>query len=456
MISELYLASINYIVIFTVFIGIYYIFNKPRYALYIIIFSFPLKNFYIFIGTSFEIWKLLSLAFLLFKMPIWIGSFKYRFKPFMIWFGVFFGYVISITFVNYLMLLNININEMAGGWFKNEGRMIPQLVLFILTINLFFIPYYVLRNNNEIIKAIKVLLWSICLLSFFGVIQLFTVKLLGTNPFPIKGIGGVSHTAYIMNSVFRINSLAGEPKHMALAMVVGISILLLGRINKARIIKYDLIFLFLFMFNLFYTFSTTGYVLFLVSIFIIFLIKGLFNYRVIMIGIVLLISSVVLASYSSKLTTDTMHKQFSKADFEIQDRTIRDYFLDKPIHGLMGTGLGNIHHYAVKYFPVSFPLFRDTPYKANSGILFTIADYGLIGLIILCVMIMGIFKRSRNLLAVRVKNSVSKEINLIRHLSYILLAIFLFRYYELFFLIVGIVLSSNKFLEKELKIKSKT
>ena len=67
MISDIYINSIPFFVVLITLIGVYYIFTKPIVALFIIIFTFPFKNFYIFIGTSFEIWKLLSLVFLFFK-----------------------------------------------------------------------------------------------------------------------------------------------------------------------------------------------------------------------------------------------------------------------------------------------------------------------------------------------------------------------------------------------------
>ena len=72
MIGELYINLIPFVVVIISIIGVYYIFTKPIYALYIIIFTFPFKNFYIFYGTSFEIWKILSLVFIIFKYPQWI------------------------------------------------------------------------------------------------------------------------------------------------------------------------------------------------------------------------------------------------------------------------------------------------------------------------------------------------------------------------------------------------
>jgi hypothetical protein len=449
MFADLYIKAIPFLVILITTIGVYYIITKPIYALYIIIFTFPFKNFYIYIGTSFEIWKLLSLAFLLFKLPIWLFNTNSKFlgnKYFKV-LNVFVLYVIVLTVVSNLFLVNEKLN-LTGGFLKNEGRLISQLIFFGLTINLMIIPFFVIKTLKDLINCLKALFYSVILLSFFGILQFFIFHYSGFNPFPIQGSDGVNHTAYLSDTIFRINSLAGEPKHMAIAMVIGISIILLNRIHKIKITKYELPLLFIFIFNLFYTFSTTGYVLLGVSLFIIYLIKGIHNFRNIIIGSIGLLIVIWGISNTSKAEKIAFNNQLDRMNFEIQDESIKTYFTEEnPLHFITGTGLGNIHYYTAKYIPSDFPLFKDTPYKANSGILYMLSDFGLIGILIIYSIFFQLLRRNKKKIK-KHKLIPTRELIVLTDLSFVFGCLFLFRYYELFYLLMGIMIQLNVILTK--------
>lgn len=445
MFGDLYISSIPYIVLLITIIGVYFVFTKPIYALYIIIFTFPLKNFYIFIGTSFEIWKLLSLAFLIFKFPVWVFKQQSSFanNKFFKILGLFILYVAIISIVNSIFLAtDSNTSDISGGFFKNEGRLISQFILFLITLNLMIIPFFVVKTFNEMIKCLKILLGSIIILAIFGFLQFFIVRITGNNPFPIQGSDGISHTGYIMDSVFRINSLAGEPKHMAIAMVIGIVIIVFSRMNRIKISRLDIPLLFLFIFNLFFTYSTTGYVLLLLSLFIVALIYGIFNYKTIVFGGLTLLFIIIGLTQANELQFETFSKQFNKANIEIQDETIKAYFEDEPLHAITGTGLGNIHHYAVHYFPKSFTLFNDVAYKANSGIFYMVSDYGILGVLILLFITYQIIKRNSKIFKSNFM-MIDSEIIILKNLTIVLSVLFLFRYYELFFLLLGLMIQLN-------------
>ena len=95
------------------------------------------------------------------------------------------------------------------------------------------------------------------------------------------------------------------------------------------------------------------------------------------------------------------------------------------MNSITGLGLGNIHYYSVKYIPENFPLFKDTPYKANSGILFMISDYGIIGFITIILLILNVFEKNKKLLKSN-NFSYKNESLIITNFSLILFIIFSF------------------------------
>ena len=442
MIGELYINLIPFVVVIISIIGVYYIFTKPIYALYIIIFTFPFKNFYIFYGTSFEIWKILSLVFIIFKYPQWItrGKLNMSYNKYYKILLIFIFFIFFSTAINFFILQINNPSQMEGGFLKNEGRIISQSIFFILTINLALLPFLIVKSFKQIITSIKVLLNSTVVLGFFGLVQFIVVKFTGLNPFPIKGSDGISHSGYLMDSMFRINSLAGEPKHMSIAMVIGITILLLCQLKKIRIIKFNSLLLLLLLFNLFFAFSTTGYVMLAASLLLIAIFNGLFNLKIIFSILAVIF---ILKINISDSEIESFDKQKNRAGFEVQDQSIIDYFSDEPIQIFFGKGLGNIHHYSVKYIPDDFPLFQTTPYKANSGIIYMISDYGFVGILLLFWLVSSLIYSDFKLYREKTNQNLVNQNQILSLLTLIIAVLFLFRYYELIFILVGLLIKKR-------------
>ena len=76
MISSIYIASIPFIVMLFTFYGLLNIIKKPINLLFIIIFTFLFKNFYVFIGTRIDIWMILSLMFLAIYSFKWLIEYR--------------------------------------------------------------------------------------------------------------------------------------------------------------------------------------------------------------------------------------------------------------------------------------------------------------------------------------------------------------------------------------------
>ncbi|RLA52871.1 MAG: hypothetical protein DRR42_06410 [Gammaproteobacteria bacterium] len=428
--------------------------KNPKRAFYILIFSFPLKSLYVWVGADIQIWKLISLAFLLRSIPrlaygLPLGRSA---RSYVSLIYLFIFYVVLITAVNTLILDETTVYKMIGGFFKNEGRILFQLMFFAITMNLIFIPLLVIRSASDAITSLRIFLYALVFLGLLGVVQYVVFHLVGFDLFPIQNIDGTTRSGFVLgirDTVFRVNSIAGESKHLAVAMVFGITILLLCKMNNFKIVKYENTILIMFLFNLLSSFSTTGIVWASIALVMLIIIRGVFEWKSIL--LVLCVSAIGITSFFnlSEVNRSAVEKQAKRSGFEVQDETILEYFIDQPFHAITGVGLGNIHHYSVKYFPPSFPLFRNRPYKANSGVLYMLADFGLIGM---CLLYIPIYLSLRRNIRVE-RRYPRKEISpiiVISRFTLIVSVLFLARYNELLFICFGLSLSLNSILERNL------
>lgn len=116
-----------------------------------------------------------------------------------------------------------------------------------MTINLILWPIYVIKKEKELFKGFKIIFYSVAVLSILGIIQELSIMLIDFDPFPIHRPTGFDYEGGSLvipeaETRHRMNSLAGEPKHLGIALIIGIVILLLHRLNGKKIIKYDFIF----------------------------------------------------------------------------------------------------------------------------------------------------------------------------------------------------------------------
>jgi hypothetical protein len=339
-------------------------------------------------------------------------------------------------------------HTVVGGFFKNEGRYIYQIGLFLMTINLILWPIYVIRKEEELFKIFKIMFYSVVVLSILGIVQELSIILIDFDPFPIHRPTGFDYEggSLVISEAekrHRMNSLAGEPKHLAIALIIGIVIILLHRLNRKKIIKYDFIFLIIFLICLVMTYSTTGYVWYGV---VMLLIASLYSFKLSrnIIGLLVAagITMVVMHYSTGGEPTPYIVKTINKVGLEVQDEAVYDFLKNDPVYVITGLGFGNVHFYADDYLPPKFPLFRDTPFKGNSGFFLLLGDIGFVGIFMLSIFIIGLIRSNKKL-----SNSFNGTLlindKILIHFTIIASAMFLLRYFEFFFVILGMMLYLN-------------
>ena len=367
--------------------------------------TIPLRGLYIYFITSLELWKALSLIFLFSKGVLVLSNVKRN--------GVI---ALLFVFIFYSILTAGILNVVYTFYGFSLVRIFFQSVYYI-SIILVVSEIFHRKDSEFLVSFVKYFLIFAWFASSFGVVQYFVFQFFGYDISPIRGMDYDLRSSYTLGQ-FRVNSICGEPKHNAILSVLALSMIWLGPARKAR---YKLLFTMLLVSNLFLTFSSTGIAL-LGLLFAIKILAGAKSQLRIYLPVIL-----GLYFFSKVRVPSVWLKQINRIGLEVQDQSVVDALVDKPIIQFFGAGLGGMNQFAKGYLPREFYFFAETYYKPNSGFLYIISDFGIIGLlsILLCT------------LAYMFKSEYKSFITF-------LLLMFLVRYTEIFYFLIPILFVYEK------------
>ena len=149
-------------------------------------------------------------------------------------------FIVYAVFLSLFQLFSLPSVSLESGILRSGMlRPIGQIVMFLLTLAPVFIIPRIVRRPNVIIDCGRVYLWSMTILALLGWVQLLLWYGIGFNPFPIGYVSahiggnfqsGVREGIDWVGSVpiYRMNSLAGEPKGLAQGLAVGLLVLQSG------------------------------------------------------------------------------------------------------------------------------------------------------------------------------------------------------------------------------------
>lgn len=299
--------------------------------------------------------------------------------------------------------------EVAGGEFRSPVfRAVMQIPMFLVSISPVFLVPQLLRHPTQLISLARVYLLSSTVLAVLGWVQLFTWYSTGWNPMPIGltdsllgGMGeGVREGMFEYESlIYRMNSLAGEPKNLGAALAVAMLFIQAWWHNGGRRTKLTLLLWLFLAASVIATFSTTAIYLWLigsVALAILMLAKAFrrhYGWRRAQLGsalslILIIMGVTTVATYSSTsaesgslvglLHTRTIGREGIVEDF---DDAVLQYLADEPMNAILGVGMGNVHLYADSYLATEVAIFAGgTSFVAKSGYLRTVSELGILGL----------------------------------------------------------------------------
>jgi hypothetical protein len=200
----------------------------------------------------------------------------------------------------------------------------------------------------------------------------------------------------------RISSLGGEPKGLAVSLVIGITMLLYLKMSKNHAsFKWINVWIILMLFVLITTLSTSGFFLILVP----FLIVVVYNFYKVTENIptkIILLLTFIFAFFVFQdliyviIDARILTRSNVLLSEDIDDSIIK-FLENNPIHLFFGTGLGNIHLHAINYIQDSnlYNLRLNEIFISRYGYLKIVSESGIFGFLLFLIFIVqttkGIF-----------------------------------------------------------------
>ncbi len=375
-----------------IIVGILYILlskDKINSLLNLYVFFIPFFGLMYDIGVSLTLDRVFSL-FMLLVMLFDYSAYKINKK--LITFLIFIFYSFMITLVLSQALPDtVNLFPPLRGRYRYLGQIIMWSLQFIPV--LFIIRYS--KGREQIIKILKMLILSCFILSLLGLFQYLFYYYFGYDILPIGVLHGDKIKSgkfdFVDLEIFRVSSLGGEPKHFAYSLSIILPVLLL--LNYLKILKFNNIFVLIFLVNLILTFSTQGYIIFVLNMFIVFFalwyFKGLkmkfFLYSIIAVCAVIIffvLNPFVFQLIKFRTIDRLLDPSVVNAYSVVEDwnEAVIGFIKENPYWSITGVGFGNIHLYAQEYIPDYAWYMIGEVFVAKSGFLRLLSEVGLIGL----------------------------------------------------------------------------
>ncbi|MCU4653759.1 hypothetical protein N8I71_13020 [Roseibacterium sp. SDUM158016] len=415
--------------------------RNPKLAIYAALLSLMLKGQYLWVGRPIYAWQIAALFGLIYlargqarSVVLPAGRGLSAFHVSML---LYFIYTFSISVPMWLLF---SLEELGNsGTQVSISRIVTQTFYFLFLVGLYGFGVRAGRYLDTFV-LLRAIIMIATVVAYGAIIQTLIVRYAGINIFPIIGSDGTLRSAFILDTTFRATSFAGEPKHLGLAMAIGLIAIFLTRLFRIPIGGFLAIHKPMSMLvALLLSLSSTGYFIAMGGIG---LAAALFFRRLRRTDLVVisLLATVLLTQVigSGGNFGTTLERQLDRTEFEVQDQSVRDGLLANPAFLFTGTGLGNIHLIAVEFLPSNFPLFRTYGYKANSGLFFVLGDSGLIGLLLL---ILGPLFAARSYFRMRKFLTPWQRKEALSTLALIVVAVFSFamRFDVIFFMFSGFV-----------------
>jgi hypothetical protein len=269
-----------------------------------------------------------------------------------------------------------------------------------------------LINNYDILRKTGIIyVYSVAILAILGWFQLISWYSTGSNPFPVGQIssllGGVSDERggiSIFNTIeiYRMSSLAGEPRNLAGAFVFGLVLIQLQIFSHSKRNSLNIYILWLFLiFSLIATGSTTGFFLWFAATSIMLILGSVYiRIKIFYLLLILFISISLLSVYFDfsiyeYLLSRTVNRvvEADRGILEDFDSAIFDFLIENPINIIAGVGLGNAHIHANSYLSVEASQYAfGKVFVAKAHYLRLISESGFVGLLLFIYWLISLWK----------------------------------------------------------------
>jgi O-antigen ligase len=316
----------------------------------------------------------------------------------------------------------------------------------------------IIKRHDQIFSALRSYIFGLKILTVLGIAQFLIYFISGYDFLPYGLTEDLDPLSASEDIIFqnigflRISSLGGEPKGLAVSLVIGITMLLFLKISKKDVSIEGINFwMVLMFFVLVVTLSTSGFLLVLLPL-AIFLVYSFYKitdkiHTKIIIGLALTCAFFVFQDLIYEIIDARLLARSSILLSEDIDDSIIKFLEDNPIHLFFGTGLGNIHLHAINFIqdPNLYKIRLNEIFISRYGYLKIISESGILGFILFL------------LLNVQITQRIFQEEGLINKYIVFLFFITLFIYYFFragyceveFYFFTGLIIAYLKLCKKE-------
>ncbi len=381
---------------------------NPRRSLLVAVWLIPWTGLYVDIGLQVSAYQLVLAPLLLVTilrlaqpglrpLPVAAGGLLALFLLYVV--------IASLLQIGYLPGLRIE----GGGLRGPTARAAVQIIMFLFGISPALLVPVILRTGTDIIALGRTYVQSVLALAVIGWGQMLVWFGSGNNPLPIGIVnvwaggsnaeGRVGSFGFGDLAIYRMNSLALEPRNLGVALVFALLLIQAQALTAPRPGGVRLFLAWaLLLVSVLATFSTSAILLWLVGTAILLPACWLFNVPVrrspagITAAVAAVIMPVLLGIAAAEasgipvidiLAERTIERLGSDGAVEDFDLAILGYLNVHPEAAVTGTGLGNIHLYAGPYLDPLFAMYAENNvFVAKTQYLRFISEIGIIGLLL--------------------------------------------------------------------------
>lgn len=359
-----------------------------------LIFLLPFKSVSFEVGLSLYIFHIPIILMLLYK--VWfLDKMKMNVDPAMLW---FVGYVVvSTVVVSNLFIEEYIKNKEFPSFFREEGRYISSLIKFIVfDFGILFAVHTLVRNEEKILKLIRIYLRGLVLLAVLGMLQVVVSVVFHVNLFPTNFFKDGRPVVDLMDQVtkvlpfVRLTSLGGEPKNIASSLAIGIMLLYYLAQKKITFFQYQRWLIPLFIVCILFTLSTSGIglvvIFFVVSLLLDIPTRAFWRIRKSSLYALPLVIAALWFSWPfvSTIIEQRVVERSKELTSEEVDEVIQKFLVAQPSWAVFGTGLGNVHNLAAPYFGNDYYVLniRGKIFTSRYGYIKLISENGVVGFLL--------------------------------------------------------------------------
>lgn len=380
---------------------------NPRRGLQAIVFLLPWALLTVDVGLLVSASQIALVAFI---SRMFVRSLYPGWQPARIAAGGFLAafalYAVILSIIQIPFLPNIALD--VSGARAPLPRAIASIVMFLLTISPAVVVAWGIRSGRDVVDLARTYIVSVLILAVIGWFQIAIWYGTGVNPLPITVVDTLMGApvearqgAFEFDNlaIYRMNSLAGEPKGMGRAAVYAMMVLQAIGATTSVIPRWKLLGIWLFLAaTTIATMSTSAFLIWIIGTALQFPTAALFGIRwrvsfariLVMLSFVAIPVTLAMTALQASgipvvdlLAARTIERIDSNGAIEDFDLAIIDFLKDNPALALTGVGLGNVHLHATRYMGVEFQHYATGKiFVAKTQYLRLISETGIIGLLL--------------------------------------------------------------------------